>query len=103
MVFAKRRLLLPAMRWLYEYSLNNFRRQDRLNQVLFACIEELAIENAKLQLRIAELHGGENAGRIAGLQEGRIAGTIEGLQDGTVAERRDDRIAESTDAPTTDK
>jgi hypothetical protein len=54
-LFAKRRIMLPAMRWLYEYSLHNFRRQDRLNRVLFACVEELAIENAKLRLRIAEM------------------------------------------------
>lgn len=45
----KRRVLLPLMRWLYEYSLENFRRQRRINAVLFACIEELAIENARLR------------------------------------------------------
>jgi hypothetical protein len=56
LVFAKRRLLLPATRWLYEFSLHNFRRQNRLNLVLFACIEELAIENAKLRQEIAGLH-----------------------------------------------
>ena len=48
-VFFKRRLLLPLTRWLYEYSLENFRRQQHVNRVLFACIEELAIENAKLR------------------------------------------------------
>ena len=48
-VFVKRRILLPLTRWLYEYSLENFRRQQRVNRVLFACIEELAIENAKLR------------------------------------------------------
>ena len=52
-VFLKRRLLLPLTRWLYEYSLENFQRQQRVNRILFACIEELAIENAKLR-RIAE-------------------------------------------------
>jgi hypothetical protein len=79
LVFAKRRLLLPATRWLYEFSLHNFRRQDRLNRVLFACIEELAIENAKLRQEIAGLHNHRIAGvqndRIAGLQDGRIAGS----------------------------
>ena len=45
----KRAILLPLMRWLYEYSLENFRRQERVNRALFACIEELAIENAKLR------------------------------------------------------
>ena len=53
-VFLKRRLLLPLTRWLYEYSLENFRRQQRVNRILFACIEELAIENAKLR-KTAEL------------------------------------------------
>jgi hypothetical protein len=51
-LFAKRRILLPLTRWLYEYSLENFRRQQKLNTVLLACIEELAIENAKLQKRL---------------------------------------------------
>jgi hypothetical protein len=48
-LFAKRRLLLPLTRWLFEYSQENFRRQDHLNRVLFACIEELALENARLR------------------------------------------------------
>jgi hypothetical protein len=48
-LFVKRRLLLPLTRWLYEYSQENFRRQDHLNRVLFACIEELALENARLR------------------------------------------------------
>ena len=48
-VWFKRRLLLPLTRWLYEYSLENFRRQQQVNRVLFACVEELAIENAKLR------------------------------------------------------
>jgi hypothetical protein len=37
------------MRWLYEYSLENFRKQRRINTVMFACLEELAIENARLR------------------------------------------------------
>jgi hypothetical protein len=53
LIFVKRRLLLPVMRWLYEYSLENFRRQRRVNSILFACIEELAIENAKMKLALA--------------------------------------------------
>jgi len=51
-LLAKRRLLLPLTRWLFEYSQENFRRQDRLNRVLFACIEELALENARLRRAI---------------------------------------------------
>ena len=49
LLFVKRRILLPVMRWLYEYSLENFRKQRRVNLVLFACIEELAIENSRLR------------------------------------------------------
>jgi hypothetical protein len=48
-LFAKKKLLLPLTRWLFEYSQENFRRQDHLNRILFACIEELAIENAHLR------------------------------------------------------
>jgi hypothetical protein len=48
-LFAKKKLLLPLTRWLFEYSQANFRRQDHLNRLLFACIEELALENARLR------------------------------------------------------
>jgi hypothetical protein len=48
-LLVKRRLLLPITRWLFEYSQENFRRQQRINAVLFACIEDLAIENARLR------------------------------------------------------
>jgi hypothetical protein len=48
-LFAKRKLLLPLTRWLFEYSQENFRRQDRLNRILFACVEELAVDNARLR------------------------------------------------------
>jgi hypothetical protein len=48
-VFVKRRLLLPIMRWLVDYNRDNFRRQQRVNRLLAACIEELAIENARLR------------------------------------------------------
>ena len=51
-LFLKRRILLPLMHWLYEYSLENFRRQQRVNRILFASIEELAIENARLRLQL---------------------------------------------------
>ena len=52
-LFFKRRVLLPLTRWLFEYSQDNFRRQDHLNRVLFACIEELALENARLRRDLA--------------------------------------------------
>src|SRR5262245_1026699 len=34
LIFIKRRLLLPMFRWLWEYSLENFRTQRRVNKVL---------------------------------------------------------------------
>jgi hypothetical protein len=56
-IFLKRRVLLPLMRWLYEYALENFRRQERTNWTLFACVEELAIENARLRRDLQRLTG----------------------------------------------
>jgi len=63
-IAAKRKVLLPLMRWLYEYSLENFRKQRRINTVLFACLEELAIENARL--RQAMVAGGLSPASDAG-------------------------------------
>jgi hypothetical protein len=48
-VFVKRQLLLPLVRWLVDYNRDNFRRQQRVNRLLAACIEELALENARLR------------------------------------------------------
>ena len=53
-LFVKKTLLLPMTRWLFEYSQDNFRRQDHLNRILFACIEELAIENSRLRRKVEE-------------------------------------------------
>jgi hypothetical protein len=50
----KRRVLMPALRWLYEYSHDNFVRQQRVNHVLFACIQELVIQNAELRREIQQ-------------------------------------------------
>ena len=61
-IWAKRRVLLPLTRWLYEYSLENFKRQERVNRKLFACVEELAIQNAILARELQEC-------RVAGLRE----------------------------------
>jgi hypothetical protein len=58
LLFVKKRILLPLTFWLYEYSLENFRTQQRINRVLFACLEELAIENAKLRLLVERGPGG---------------------------------------------
>ena len=45
----KLRLIRPVMRWLFEYTHDNFARQLRVNQVLFALVQELAIQNAALR------------------------------------------------------
>jgi hypothetical protein len=51
----KRRVLMPVLRWLFEYSRDNFERQRRVNQVLFACVQELAIETARLRQEVSRL------------------------------------------------
>jgi len=51
-VFVKRRLLQPFTRWLYEYSMDNFRRQAQINRVLFAAVQALAIETARLRMEL---------------------------------------------------
>jgi len=56
-LFIKRRILMPIFRWLFEYSRDNFERQRRVNQVLFACVQELALETARLR---QELHRRES-------------------------------------------
>ena len=48
-LFIKRRILMPMFRWLFEYSRDNFERQRRVNLVLFACVQELAVETARLR------------------------------------------------------
>jgi hypothetical protein len=48
-VFLKKRMLMPVLRWLFEYSRDNFERQRTVNQVLFACVQELAVESARLR------------------------------------------------------
>jgi hypothetical protein len=49
LLFLKRRVILPVVRWLFEYSHDNFERQRRVNLVLFACVQELAVETARLR------------------------------------------------------
>lgn len=51
----KRRVLMPALRWLFEYSHDNFVRQQRVNHILFACVQELAIQNAELRGEVRRL------------------------------------------------
>jgi len=56
-VFVKQRLLMPILRWFYEFNRDNFERQRRINQVLFACVQELAIETTRLRRELRELAG----------------------------------------------
>lgn len=54
-LFVKRRVLLPLTRWLFEYALENFRRQHRLNIALMACVQTLAAEHVRLRQRVEAL------------------------------------------------
>ena len=54
-IFAKRKVMMPLLRWLFEYSRDNFERQQRVNHILFACVQELATENARLQREVQAL------------------------------------------------
>lgn len=54
-IFVKRRLVMPLLRWFYEYSRDNFERQRRVNHVLFACVQELALETALLRRELDRL------------------------------------------------
>ena len=54
-LFVKRRVLQPLLRWLFEYALENFRRQDRVNVALMACLQSLAADHVKLRLRVDAL------------------------------------------------
>lgn len=51
----KQRVLMPVLRWLFEYSHDNFVRQQRVNHALFACVQELAIQNARLRQDLQNL------------------------------------------------
>lgn len=66
-VFVKRRILLPLNRWLFEYTLENFRRQQRINLTLMACLQTLAVEHVRLRRELAER---------SEIQEVRAAGSL---------------------------
>jgi hypothetical protein len=53
--FVKTRFVLPAVRWLYEFSHENFRRQHQLNLAMMAIVQTLAADHARLKARLAEL------------------------------------------------
>ena len=54
-IWLKQKLVLPVTRWLYDYSRENFARQERLNFVLMACLQQLTVEHARLAARLASL------------------------------------------------
>lgn len=54
-LFAKRRVLLPLTRWLYEFSRDNFERQARVNDTLMATIETLVVEVVTLRREVENL------------------------------------------------
>jgi hypothetical protein len=62
LLFVKRRVLMPVLRWLYEYSRDNFERQRRTNLVLFACVQELAVETARLRRELRARDAGAGTG-----------------------------------------
>jgi hypothetical protein len=43
--------------WLYEYSMDNFRRQAQINRILFAALQALAIESARLRMELDAAKG----------------------------------------------
>ena len=65
-IWLKRALLLPLTRWLYDYSRENFARQERLNFALMACVQELVVENVRLAARVDALEQGRDGGGPSG-------------------------------------
>jgi len=61
LVGIKRRVLLPLTRWLFEFTLDNFRRQHRLNLALMACLQTFAVEHARLTREVSELRAAADA------------------------------------------
>lgn len=54
-VAVKRKILLPLVRWLFEYSSDNFARQTRVNETLLASLEALVVEVVRLRREVGEL------------------------------------------------
>lgn len=55
LLFAKRWLILPLVRFLHDFHSENTRRQQRMNELLLASIESLAIELALARQEIGSL------------------------------------------------
>jgi hypothetical protein len=54
-LFAKRWLILPLVRFLHDFSIENTRRQQNMNELLIASIESLAIDLALLRREMESL------------------------------------------------
>ena len=54
-------LLQPLSQWLYEYSMDNFRRQAQINRILFAALQALAIESARLRMELDAAKSGTSS------------------------------------------
>jgi hypothetical protein len=76
-IFVKRRLLMPVLRWLFEYSRDNFERQRRVNDVLFACVQELAIENARLRRDLEAIARRAEASPGAEVRSAKVAASAD--------------------------
>ncbi len=88
-LFVKQRILMPLVRWLFEYSRDNFERQRRVNRVLFACVQELAVESALLRqdvrrLSTPSIHPAGSASTVSGVERSTITARPENL-DGSTA------------------
>lgn len=57
LVWLKTHAVLPVIRWLFEFSRDNFARQQRVNEAVFATLQELAIENTRLKAELERLAG----------------------------------------------
>jgi len=68
-IFVKQRLLMPLLRWFYEFNRDNFERQRRINQVLFACVQEMAIELVQQRRELRKLSGQPRASTTPGRPE----------------------------------
>lgn len=78
-VWLKQKLVLPVTRWLFDYSRENFARQERLNFVLMACIQQLAVEHARV---IARLQALEARSAPADPPEGPAGAPVDGAGGG---------------------
>jgi hypothetical protein len=60
LVFLKRTFILPVFRWLLEYSIDNFRRQQAINNFQSACLRVLVLENERLRRDLEKLKNGDD-------------------------------------------